>query len=81
VNYRRNISTQKDRRAAHAAVAASPRMKIVTQFPSWEGARGVRPWGGWWNRNEPTPALRATPPVEGIFSEYLQFEEGRCLTL
>jgi hypothetical protein len=23
--------------------------------------------GGSWTRNQPTPALRATPPMEGIF--------------
>src|SRR5262245_52932373 len=27
-------------------------------IPLLGGARAVRPWGGWWNRNEPTPALR-----------------------
>jgi hypothetical protein len=38
----------------------------------------VRPWGGWWNRNKPTPALRATPPTEGIFKGIAQVSCRVC---
>jgi hypothetical protein len=47
-------------------------------IPLLGGARAVRPWGGWWNRNKPTPALRATPPTEGIFKGIAQVSCRVC---
>jgi hypothetical protein len=41
------------------------------RFPSWEGQGPTGPGVGWcWTRTKPTPALRATPPMEGISGEF-----------
>jgi hypothetical protein len=39
--------------------------KIATKSPPEKG-EGRQAWGGLWCTDGPTPALRATPPMEGI---------------
>ena len=53
---------------SHPCSCGAPQsMKMFKPFPSREGQGPSGPGVGCGVENEPTPALRATPPTEGIF--------------